>query len=130
MTEAPAPAGALDRIHVRDLRLRTLIGVNDWEQEREQDVVVNLALHVDTRAAGASDDLADTVDYKELRDRIVELARTQQHGLLEALAQHIADLCLADPRVAAVDVTVDKPGALRFSDSVAVEIHRRRAGAG
>lgn len=115
-----------DLIHVRDLRLRTVIGIADWEQDHRQDVLVNLALHVDTSAAAASDAIEDTVDYKELRDRIVRLSEGKPHGLLEALAQHIADLCLENPKVEAVDVTVDKPGALRFSRSVAVQIHRRR----
>ncbi len=117
---------APDRIHVRNLRLRTVIGVAEWEQDHRQDVLVNIVLHTDTRPAAQSDDLADTVDYKQLRDRLVRLAEDRPHGLLEALAQHIADLCMENPKVQAVDVTVDKPGALRFSESVAVEIHRQR----
>ncbi len=115
-----------DRIHVRNLRLRTVIGVAEWEQEHRQDVLVNIVLYTDTRRAAKSDKLGDTVDYKELRDRLVRLAENRPHGLLEALAQHIVDLCMENPRVQAVDVTVDKPGALRFSESVAVQIHRSR----
>ncbi len=114
----------MDKIHIRGLHLRTRIGFHEWEQDREQDVVVDLTIHHDQRAAAASDDPKDTVDYAVLRDEVVAYAAQHQHGLLEALAEHIAALVLAHDGVEAVDVCVDKLAALRFADSVAVEIHR------
>lgn len=116
-----------DLIHIRGLRLRTKIGVADWEKEARQDVVLHLVLHHDQRVAAASDDIADTLDYKAIRDDIVAFVEAGEHELLEALAENVAGRLLKDPRVLAVDVTIDKPGALRHADSVAVEIHRTRA---
>jgi len=109
---------------IRRLRLRTLIGARDWEQDKRQDVIIDVTLHTDTRQAGASDHLDDAVDYKQVKDAIVSYVETAQHQLLEALATAVADLCLKDERVRAVDVVIDKPGALRFADSVAIAIHR------
>lgn len=113
-----------DKIHIRGLRLRTLIGFHEWELNREQDVIVDVTIHHDQRAAAADDDVAKTVDYSTLRDAICAHAREHSHHLLETLAEHIAELVLAHDGVEAVDVTVDKLAALRFADSVAVEIHR------
>lgn len=113
-----------DKIHIRDLKLRTKVGVRDWEKNKLQDVVINVTLHVDVTESARTDDIDDTVDYKVVKDRIVDLVDGNQWDLLEALAGDVADLCLKNEQVEAVDVTVDKPGALRFSDSVAVEISR------
>ncbi len=117
---------SLDCIHIRDLRLRCIIGVNDDERRDKQDVAINVTLHADLRAAGASDDLADSVDYKAIKKAIIREVEASRYSLLERLAGRIAELCLEPPRVEEVDVTVDKPGALRFARSVAVQVRRRR----
>lgn len=117
-----------DRIHIRDLLLRCVVGVYEWEQQRRQDVLFNITMHTDVRAAAASDDIADTVDYKALKTRIVALAEEGRFALLERLASEVATVCLEDSRVARVDVSVDKPGALRYARSVAVELTRTREG--
>ena len=114
----------MDTIHIRGLRLRARIGVADWEKKARQDLVIGLVLHTDQRKAGQSDDIADTVDYKAIRDDVVAYVESTPHELLESLAQHLADRILAVAGVEAVDVTIDKPLALRFADSVAVQIHR------
>jgi FolB domain-containing protein len=128
VTGTPPAPDPLDRIYIRDLRLRTRIGVNDWEKKALQDVVVNVTLHHDQRDAAASDNIQRTVDYKQVRDRIVEFVEESRFELLEALSERIAAIALEDERVHAVDVAVDKPGALRYADSVAVQIHRSRSG--
>lgn len=115
-----------DRILIRDLLVRGVIGVNDDERERPQDVLVNVELAVDTRAAGASDDLADTVNYAAVSREIVRLVETSRYRLVESLAAAIARLCLADERVEEATVRVEKPRALRYGRSVGVEIRRRR----
>ncbi len=115
-----------DKIHIQDLRLRGMIGVADWEKKARQDIVINLTLEHDQAAAAASDDVADTVDYRAIRDRIVAYVESTPHELLESLAEHLAAMVLEDPQVQAVRVRVDKPAALRFADSVAVEIQRSR----
>ena len=117
----------LDRIYVRDLRLRCVLGIYPEERREKQDITVNIVLYADLRAAGRSDRIEDTVDYKEVKKRVVTLVEGSSSFLIEHLAQRVADLCLEEQRVEAVRVTIDKPGALRFARSVAVEIFRKRA---
>ncbi len=119
-------AGASDRIQVHDLLLRCVIGVNEWERENLQDVVINLTLHTDARRAGSSDDIANAVNYRTITKRIIDHVEQSRFSLIEALAESIARLCLEDSRVAKVEVTVDKPGALRFARSVGVTVVRER----
>jgi len=118
-----------DQILIQDLLLRTIIGINDEERRNRQDVLINIVLYADTRAAGASDAIEDAVNYRTLTKRVIERVEASRFFLVEKLAADIAALCLEDPRVAAVDVRVEKPGALRFARSVGVEIHREREAA-
>lgn len=115
-----------DRIHIRDLELRCIIGVFDEERREVQDVRINITLFADLGEACRSDALADSVDYKELKNEIIDQVEGSSFLLIERLAQAIAELCLGHPRVEAVRVVVDKPGALRFARSVAVEIERHK----
>lgn len=116
-----------DRIVIQDLLLRTVVGINPEEQEKRQDVLINITLHADTRPAGLSDDIADAVNYRTITKRVIEYVEGTQFYLVEKMAEDIAGLCLAEPRVKAVRVRVEKPGALRFARSVGVEIYRARA---
>ena len=116
----------LDVIKIRDLHLRCIVGVFDTERDRRQDVLINIELHADLRSACHTDRLEDTVDYKAIKKRIVDMVETSSCFLIEALAERIAAICLEDARVERVAVTVDKPGALRFARSVAVEIVREK----
>jgi FolB domain-containing protein len=116
----------LDRIYIRDLQLRCIVGLNDWEREKRQDVLINVVMHADLSRAGSTDSIEDSVDYKDIKHRIISLVESSEFYLIERLAQAIADLALEDPMVKRVDVTLDKPGALRFARSVAVEISRAR----
>ncbi len=116
-----------DRILIRDLRLQTVVGVHDWEREAPREVVVSLTLEADLSAAAGSDELADTVDYGDLCRTIATHVRDARFQLIEALAGSIARFVLeTQPRVAAVSVTVDKPGAVADARSVAVEIRVER----
>ncbi len=117
-----------DRIALRGLRAVGHHGVYAEERANGQPFVVDVVLEVDTRAAAASDDVTDTVHYGELAVRVVAVVEGEPVNLIETLAQRIADVCLDDDRVAAVEVTVHKPEApvgVEFSD-VAVSIVRRR----
>jgi FolB domain-containing protein len=117
----------MDRIIISDLRARCIIGLNPEERREKQDVVVNLVIVADLRRAGRSDRFEDTVDYRQIKKAVLERVEASQFLLLEALAQAIADTCLADSKVQRVRVRVDKPSALRFARSVAVQITRSRA---
>lgn len=119
----------LDRIHIRDLLVRCIVGVNDDERERKQDVLINITMYAELRRAATTDQIGDTVDYKAIKTNVVEMVEGSEYYLIERLAERIADTCLEHGAVQQVDVTVDKPGALRFARSVAVSITRRRVGA-
>lgn len=116
----------MDRILIKDLVVRCILGTNERERHERQSVVINLAVGLDLSRSGTSDDLADTLDYRKLRDAVIALAERSQYFLAEALAQGIAQTCLAEPLVLEVQVTVEKPSALRGARSVGVEIVRRR----
>lgn len=115
-----------DQIHIKDLLLRTIIGINAEERRKRQDVLINITLYADTRTAGTSDEIADAVNYRTITKRIIRMVESSQFYLVEKLAAEIAAICLDNPHVAAVDTRVEKPGALRFARSVGVEIHRER----
>lgn len=116
----------MDKIIIEDLRTRCIIGVFEHERRHPQDVVINVTLFADLAPACASDDIADAVDYKSLKDEILGKVEKSSFNLIESLAQMVMDCCLADRRVSAAVVRIDKPTALSFADSVGVEIRRNR----
>ena len=118
---------SLDKIYIKDLLLRCIIGINPEERDKKQDVIINVTLYADLSAAGESDDIADTVNYKSLKDAIVELVENSSFFLVEKMAREIADICLSFSDVEAAKILVEKPGALRFARSVGVEIFRKRS---
>ncbi len=116
----------MDRIYIRDLGLRCVIGVYEEERRDRQDLLLNLTLAGDFSAAGKSDNIEDAVNYKEIKKAVVTLVETSQFRLIETLAERVAAIALEHPKVQHVTVTVDKPGALRFTRSVACELTRYR----
>lgn len=116
----------MDKIYIKDLMIRTIIGTREDERLNKQDVVINIVLWAELGKAGKSDAIGDTVNYRTINKKIVSMAESSQYHLVEALADRIADLCLEDEAVHKVEVRVEKPGALRFARSVGVEITRER----
>lgn len=114
-----------DQIHIRDLLLRTIIGVKDEERLNKQDVLINITLYTDHTAA-VSDNIEDTVDYRTLTKQVITLVESSQFFLVEKLALEIAKLGLVDSRVERIVVSVEKPGAVRFSRSVGATVDRTR----
>ena len=114
----------MDKIFIRDLALRCIIGVYPEERDIKQDILVNILMNTDLRKAGQSDDLKDTVNYKSIKLAILDRVEKSSYELIESLAERVAEICLAEEGVQSVTVTIDKPGALRFCQSVAVEITR------
>ena len=115
-----------DYIEIRDLLVRTIIGVNDWERRDRQDVLITLRLYTDTRAAGQSDRIEDALNYRSVTKRVIALAEESRFYLVEKLAEEIARLCVVEFGVPRVQVWVEKPGALRFARTVGVCIERTR----
>ena len=117
---------SLDQILIRDLQFRCIVGVDQDERRDKQDVVAQITLCVDLRQAGRTDAIEDTVDYRALKKEILHVAEDSRFYLIEALAESIARICLTRDRVVRVEVTVEKPGALRFARMVGVRIVRSR----
>jgi FolB domain-containing protein len=115
---------ARDTIVIKDLLLRGIVGINDWERETKQDILINLEVHVDARPAGSSDDMADSLNYRTLTKDIIAYIEGSSHYLVEALATEIARIAVIVHGAESVSVRVEKPGALRFASSVGVEIER------
>ena len=118
----------MDRIFIRDLGARCIVGVNKDERREKQDVTINLVLFASLSKAGKSDRMEDTVDYRAIKKQVLAVVEKSHFFLVEALAQAVADICLSDPKVAVVRVQVEKPSALRFARSVGVRIERKRKG--
>jgi len=116
----------MDRILIRDLRTRCIVGIREEERHHLQDVTIQVDLFTDLGRAGRTDRIEDTVDYHAIKQRILARVEPSQFFLVEALAQAVADICLEDPRVLKTRVQVEKPSALRFARTVGVRIVRRR----
>ena len=116
----------MDQVFISDLVARGILGVNDWEREKPREIRINLVLFCDLSKAGKSDDIRDTINYSMVAKKVLACAETAQRLTVEALAADLAGLCLQEPGVQKVRVRVDKPGAVRFSRSVGVEIEREK----
>lgn len=118
---------ATDTILIKDLLVRGILGLNDWERSKRQDILINVEIACDARRAGASDDIADSLNYRTLTKALIDYVESSQHYLIEALATELARICLREQGADRVRLRVEKPGALRFARSVGVEVERRRA---
>ena len=117
----------MDKIFIKDLIARGIIGINDWEREKPQEILINITVFTDTRRAAKSDDLADCVDYRALAKKVQAHAETAARLTVEALANDLAEICLEQTGVEKAVVRVEKPGAVRFSSSVGTEIERAKS---
>lgn len=117
-----------DQIHIRDLEVECIIGTMPKERSDPQLVRISITLECDLSKAGKSDRIEDTVNYRDLKNELVSFLAQSTFFLVEKMADEVARICLADRRARAVDVTIDKPGALTSARSVGVQIRREREG--
>ena len=113
----------MDKILIKDLLVRGIVGINDWEREKLQDILINLEIEHDLRKASLSDDIEDTLNYRSITKEIIELVDTGKPYLVEKLAHDIARIAVQHG-AQKVKVRVEKPMALRFAESVGVEVVR------
>lgn len=116
----------MDKVIIKDLLVRGIIGINDWERKRAQDILINITLFTDTHRAAETDHINDCVNYSTMSKRIQAHAESAERLTVEALANDLAKICLEDKGVQKVILRVEKPGAVRFAKSVGVEIERSR----
>lgn len=118
----------LDRIFIRDLLVRGIVGINPEERTNRQDILVNATFWADARTAGVSDAIGDTINYRTAAKAIIAHIERESPQLVEKLAADLVRICFAsDPRIVAVELTVEKPGAVRFARSVGLTIFRLRS---
>jgi dihydroneopterin aldolase/D-erythro-7,8-dihydroneopterin triphosphate epimerase len=117
----------LDRVLIRDLTVPGILGINPDERVNRQDIRVNATLWTDTRAAAGSDDIADAVNYRTITKAMIAHIEAGEPMLVERLVSELTQICFdMDRRVQEVEMTVEKPGALRHARSVGVTIRRSR----
>jgi FolB domain-containing protein len=116
----------LDQIFITDLVVSGIIGINPDERVNEQDICINVVMWADTSQAARSDDITDAVNYRTITKQIIAHVSGGKPMLVERLVSEVADICLADTRVERVEVSVDKPGALRYARTVGIKIVRSR----
>jgi 2-amino-4-hydroxy-6-hydroxymethyldihydropteridine diphosphokinase len=116
----------MDRIIIKDLLIRGIIGISERERAQRQDILVNIVLYGDIHPAGKSDNINDCINYRTVAKKTIAYVERSAGVTVEALGSDIARFCLEEPGVAGVQVRVEKPGAVRFAQSVGVEIERFR----
>ena len=116
----------MDQVFITNLVTRAIIGINDSEREKPQEIRINIILFADQSKAGKSDDIQDCINYSTVAKKVIAYAETARRFTVEALATDLALLCLKEARVMKVRVRVEKPGAVRFTKSVGVEIERSK----
>jgi len=113
-------------IRIKNLLVRTIIGFNPEERVNRQDVIINIEIEVDVSRT-VSTDLPDEIyNYKAITKAIIAFVSESKFNLLEKLTNEVLQLVMQDERVLRAKVEIDKPHALRFSESVSVELEARR----
>jgi len=116
----------LSRIHIKDLRLRTFIGFNEEEQRKRQDVVINIRIDYDALSAARGDQVDEALNYKIITKEVIAHVEDNRFLLLEAMVNDLVEIVMAHQAAQRVEVEVDKPHALRFSDSVSLTMEASR----
>jgi FolB domain-containing protein len=115
----------MDKIYIKDLLVRGIIGINPEERIKLQDILINMILYADISGAAQTDEIDKAVNYKSITKRIIEHVENSSDYLVEKLVTDIARIILTEfEGVERVQVRVEKPGALRFARSVGIEIER------
>lgn len=114
----------MDVIMIEGLEVEARIGVYDWEKAIQQRLLFDLEMHTDIKAAAAFDDLSNTIDYKAVSDRVSEYVADTQFELIEALAEHLAQLLIAEFNIQRLRLRVSKPGAIPDAKNVCLLIDR------
>ncbi len=109
-------------IAIKNLRLRTYIGINTDEIENKQDIIVNVNINYCAEKATTSDDMTDALNYRTITKRIIALVENNRFSLLEKLTNDILSIAAEHDWVDSAEVEVDKPHALRFADSVSLKL--------
>ena len=114
----------MDIIFLRNLKIDTVIGIYDWERRIKQTVILDLEMATDIKKAAKSDDIADTLDYKAIAQRVISFVEESEYKLVETLAERIAEIIVNEFKVPWVKLSLNKIGAIRGARDVGVIIER------
>ena len=114
----------MDTISINRLKVNCIIGCNPDERIHEQDIFITVDMKTDTRQAGITDNLVDTVNYSSVAKAVAAIAVNGKFQLIEALAHSIAEHCLKDNRITSVTVTIEKPAAIKMAEAAIIKITR------
>ncbi len=116
-----------DKILIRGLRVPCVIGVWEWERQVRQELIMDIDLYLDTRAAGATDDFLQTLSYAEVAEKILADSAAARYQLIEALGAHLMESIFKQyPLVERLRLEIKKPGAVPEADYVGIELERDR----
>lgn len=107
-------------IRIKNLRLRTFIGIKDDEINNKQDVIINVKIHYPADKATNTDEMADALNYRTITKKVIALVENNRFSLLEKLTSDVLEIAAEHSWVTYAEVEVDKPHALRFADSVSL----------
>tara|TARA_B100001057_G_C22375656_1_gene766383 strand:+ start:193 stop:552 length:360 start_codon:yes stop_codon:yes gene_type:complete len=113
-----------DIIYIKNLRIKTIIGIFDWERKVKQEVSIDMEFPFDCKKAAKTDSIEDTTDYKAITKAVIKFVEESSFQLQETLAENIADLVKRDFGVKSIKLRVSKPGALRGAKDVGLVIYR------
>ena len=113
-------------IRIKNLRLRTFIGIKEEEVNNRQDVIINAVIHCHAQAAVQSNIIDDALNYRTICKAVIKLVEDQRFALLERMTYEILEIVMNHPDVLKAEVEVDKVGALRYSDSVSMALGGKR----
>ena len=115
----------MDIITIANLRCSAHIGCEEAERANAQALFVTAAVSLDTRDAARADDLDQTVNYSQLAKRLMRICEESTCRLIETLAQHLVDACLAaSPRVSSATIEIKKPAGIKHADYASIRITR------
>ena len=114
----------MDIVYIRELEIKTIIGIFDWEREQKQVINLDLEMTTDIRPAASTDSIEQALDYKAVAKRLIDFVESSDFFLVETLAEKIASLVLDEFRVSHVKLRLGKPGAVTGSKDVGVIIER------
>ena len=114
----------MDIVYIRELEVKTIIGIYDWEREQKQIVSINLELASDIWKAAESDSIEHALDYKAVAKRLIDFVENSKFFLVETLAEKITEIVLNEFSVSWVRLQLGKPGAVTGSKDVGVIIER------
>ncbi len=113
-------------LRIENLRLRTVVGIYEWEKKTRQDIIINVEIEFEGDKAIETDDISHSVDYKKMNKEIISTIENKQYNLIERICGDVSEIVMRNNKVKRVTVRVEKPGALRFTDSVSIETTQSR----